>query len=269
MSAPGYTAWETLFPKDETLHTEIEKNPFRLVVVARDGIELRVPVEKAKDRRLILGYDRLDALWESRDSVKGRKNALTAAVNEVWKKRGLKTDYRNESQYWALVCERERRLVAGDVGSEAEAEAESFSAQERAAGFQSDPKVRDVVEKYAMEKAKEELGSRGFASFHNTSDGNCYDYTCERDGILYYVEVKGTQGSGTSVILTKNEVEHWKQYKQTSIAVIVHGVKVDREKEDASGGSVQVCFPWTFEPAALEALQYKWTLSGCPEGPAT
>jgi len=94
---------------------------------------------------------------------------------------------------------------------EGEAEAESFGAQERAAGFQSNPEIRGVVEKYAMAKAEESLRRRGFTDFTDTSKRKCYDYTCGRGGILYYVEVKGTQGSGESVILTKNEVKHWKE----------------------------------------------------------
>src|SRR5207253_2449923 len=93
-------------------------------------------------------------------------------------------------------------------------EADSFHAQERAAGFQSDSTIREVVEKYAMKKAEEELSNLGFRSFDNTSDKKCYDYTCKRNGTLYYVEVKGTQGAGTSVILTKNEVEHSTQHAQ-------------------------------------------------------
>jgi HNH endonuclease len=127
MSASGYTVWETLFPKEEILYTERAKNPFRLLVVARNGIELRVPVkEKAKDRTLILRYDRLDALWKSRDSVKDSKKRLTTSVNEVWKKKGGPgTDYRNEAQYWALVCARERRELRDE-----EANRDVYSPQE-------------------------------------------------------------------------------------------------------------------------------------------
>ena len=94
----------------------------------------------------------------------------------------------------------------------------------------SDLRRNYASEKYAMKKAEEELSNLGFRSFDNTSDKKCYDYTCKRNGTLYYVEVKGTQGAGTSVILTKNEVEHSTQHAQISIAVIVHGVKVDRER---------------------------------------
>lgn len=76
---------------------------------------------------------------------------------------------------------------------EAAAEAESFDAQERNAGFQSNPGIRREVEEYAMDMAKEKLESLGFSDFIRTSKTECYDYICKRDGARYYIEVKGTQ----------------------------------------------------------------------------
>jgi len=159
---------------------------------------------------------------------------------------------------------------------EADAEAESFDVQERAAGFEPNPEIRRIVEDYAMKRAKAELRNLGFNNFTPTAAYKCYDYTCERGGKRYYVEVKGTRGAGASVILTKNEVHHWKKNQETSIAVIVHDVKLAPDGE-ASGGTPRVCLPWTLEPAALdmldvsaavgvlEAIQYKWTVPGHPE----
>jgi hypothetical protein len=161
-----------------------------------------------------------------------------------------------------------RLLLPATAGAnlEAEAEAESFYAQERTAGFQPDSEIRTVVEEYAMKGAKEKLSGPefGFSDFKDTSKAECYDYTCRRDGRLHYVEVKGTQGSGASVILTKNEVEHWKKHPKNSIAVIVHDVKVGLEGGAcrASGGTSCVCLPWVLEPAALEPIQYTWSVPG-------
>jgi hypothetical protein len=147
--------------------------------------------------------------------------------------------------------------------AETDAEFESFDAQERAAGFQSDPQIRRTIEKYAMDVAKDKLSGLGFSNFKNTSAQECYDYTCERDGSLYYVEVKGTQGSGAAVILTKNEVKHGRKYPRHSVAVIVYRVKLEGEPGSlhASGGTSRVCLPWILESVALEPIQYKWTVS--------
>jgi len=117
-----------------------------------------------------------------------------------------------------------------------------------------------------MKRAKEILGNRGFCNFRDTSKSKCYDYTCEKDGILYDVEVKWTQGLGSSVFLTRNEFEHWQQHKQTSIAVVVHDVKLEVHGNSvlANAGEPRVCDPWDIPGESLEPVQYKWSL---PESP--
>jgi hypothetical protein len=122
-----------------------------------------------------------------------------------------------------------------------------------------------------MDVAKTELSSLGFSAFDNTARRTCYDYTCTRNGGLYYVEVKGTRGSGASVILTKGEVDHWNEHRQNSIAVIVHHVTVGSEAgvPRATGGIPWACLPWILESTALKPIQYEWAVSGRLEHPET
>ncbi len=86
---------------------------------------------------------------------------------------------------------------------EAGVEDEILNVLEWAAGFQSNSEIRHLVEEHAMEEAKHELIRLGFEGVHRTAESECYDYACLRDGLRYFVEVKGTQGNGKSVILTK------------------------------------------------------------------
>jgi hypothetical protein len=146
---------------------------------------------------------------------------------------------------------------------ETDAEADAFAAQERVAGFQPSPEIRRLVELHAMRCAQDKLSEMGFGVFHDTSAHECYDLTCERKGELYYVEVKGTQGAGTSVILTANEAEHAMKYPQRSIAVIVSQIEIVDEngKAQAKGGRSRVFLPWTLELASLKPLQYQWNVS--------
>jgi hypothetical protein len=133
-------------------------------------------------------------------------------------------------------------------------------AQERKAGFQSNRKIRAAVEIYAMERAKSELKIRGYRDFKNTSKLKSYDYTCRKEGVLYYVEVKGTQTKGDTVILTKNEVAHANENPDNSMIVIVHHVKVkDGNPPVTNGGEVDIHKRWSPLPNDLVALQYQWT----------
>lgn len=107
----GYAAWAPLFRKAETLSTTFKKNPFVVVAVTRRGIDLSIP-GKVTDRSLTLAYGHLDALWKAKDFLHdclSNRQHLTTTVNGVWKDAGLKLDWVNEAQYWALVCEREKR----------------------------------------------------------------------------------------------------------------------------------------------------------------
>jgi hypothetical protein len=103
-----YAVWGELFPRETTLYTAMRENPFVIRAVTRDGIELSIP-GKTKDKKVVLRYDHLEALWKAREWVKDRianRKKLTTTVNDVWKDRKLQPDYTNESQYWALVCAR-------------------------------------------------------------------------------------------------------------------------------------------------------------------
>jgi hypothetical protein len=81
------------------------------------GIILSVPSKgKGKNRTVLLRYDKLDALWETRQSVWDRlsvRDPFDATIGAVWQKRGLKVDNTNEAQYWAVVSERQRRELDG------------------------------------------------------------------------------------------------------------------------------------------------------------
>jgi hypothetical protein len=132
-----------------------------------------------------------------------RRKLVAKAASAVYAYAGWRRIYRKLFKTEPPAIDPGIIVEGNDSG--AEAEAESFAAQERGAGFQSNPEIRRVVEEYAMDRAQEKLSGLGFSKFKDTSKRHCYDYTCNRGGTLYYVEVKGTQGSGTSVILTKNE----------------------------------------------------------------
>ena len=115
-----------------------------------------------------------------------------------------------------------------------------------------------------MEKAKEELRDQGYSGITRTAERECYDYTCERNGNLYFVEVKGTQTRGASVILTRKEVEHMKLHRSNSIFVIVHSIRVRRDGSsfDVSEGTIRLDAPWILNSDQLEPISFKWAVPG-------
>jgi hypothetical protein len=131
------------------------------------------------------------------------------------------------------VLNYDRVNLLDDPSAEMNLEEAATVAQEKAAGFQSDPKIRKTIEQYAMKKAQEVLEERGFSKFDDTSATKPYDFTCWRKTKKFFVEVKGTQSNGKSVVLTKK--------------VATAGTPVVTEKWDLTQGE-------------LTATQYLWKI---------
>jgi hypothetical protein len=151
----------------------------------------------------------------------------------------------------------DRANLLDDPSSEINLEEEASLAAERAAGFQSDPKVRKTIEQHAMKKAQKALEERGFSKFENTSATKPYDFTCWREEKPFFVEVKGTQTPGKTVILTKNEVEHVKSNPDNCVLVVVYSVKLTGKKT-ATAGMTDVTEKWDLTDGELTATQYLW-----------
>jgi hypothetical protein len=132
-------------------------------------------------------------------------------------------------------------------------------AQERAAGFQSNTAIREAIEKHSMTKARKYLAGKGYSEFKNTAKYECYDYTCEKNDAIHFVEVKGTQTPGTSIILTRNEVKHITTDPSASVLVLVHSINVKGTNPiRVSGGNIIVRESWKLNERELVPMHYMW-----------
>lgn len=74
-------------------------------------------------------------------------------------------------------------------------------------GMMSDPEKRRFVERIAMEHAKRHFRSKGFTVV-DVSRNRSFDLECRHGGQKLHVEVKGTGGDGSAIILTEREFHH-------------------------------------------------------------
>jgi hypothetical protein len=145
--------------------------------------------------------------------------------------------------------------------AENETDSAASIAQEQAAGFQSNPRIRKAIEAFAMSKAQAFLKSKGYINLKNTAKFKPYDYTCERADKSFFVEVKGTQTSGKTLVLTNGEFRHANKYPESCLLVLVHSVRVSGKiKVKVSGGSIEVRAPWKLRSEDLTPIQYIWTV---------
>lgn len=132
----------------------------------------------------------------------------------------------------------------------------------KAQGFLSDAELRKVIEKYAMGKARTCFEGRGY-SVKDCSSRESYDYVITKDSEELFVEVKGTQSSGHDIILTNNEVEHFRKNSDRGILFILHSVQVQRDSDPPkpSGGKEAVLFPWDVDSmGSLEPITFRYRL---------
>jgi hypothetical protein len=122
-----------------------------------------------------------------------------------------------------------------------------------AQGFKTNPAIRNTVEQYAVEQARDHYENHGFRVHEH---GRPFDLKCENGGNVLYVEVKGTQTSGGEVILTPNEVD-FAQKNQMELFVL-HSVQVTLRKNRciARGGVVRVVSPWRPQRAQLQPIAF-------------
>jgi hypothetical protein len=133
------------------------------------------------------------------------------------------------------------------------------STVERAAGFQSNPRIRRAIEDYAMNRAMKWLAENGFNP-RDKHKNNPYDILCAAAGADLYVEVKGTQDAGTAISLTPREVEHVRKHRNSAL-FIVHSVKVKGKRSpEVSAGEELFIEQWDISAGKLEPRGYTFHL---------
>lgn len=130
-------------------------------------------------------------------------------------------------------------------------------------GFRMDPQQRRAIEQHAMEMAKAYFKEHGWTTIDDVSLRKSYDLHCSRaDGSELRVEVKGTTGTGATVLLTPNEVTHAHKHHPNVALFIVANVALSsvEGKPLVSGGDVIVHEPWKLEDEGLTAIGYEYAV---------
>jgi hypothetical protein len=145
---------------------------------------------------------------------------------------------------------------AGTIAPAAERPASASPSQ----GFGLSPTERRVVERHAQSLAERHYAGLGY-EVRDVSATQCYDLSCVTSRNELRVEVKGTTGSGEAVILTRNEVEHAREFGPRMALFIVSRIQLSERDGmvTASGGEVRVIEPWDVAVGVLEPIQYQYT----------
>ncbi|MGO9229971.1 MAG: protein NO VEIN domain-containing protein [Bryobacteraceae bacterium] len=140
--------------------------------------------------------------------------------------------------------------------------------QDNDEGYQSDLRIRKAIEKHAMKVAQDHYEKEQYKVDPEKHKNEPYDMECKKDESTLHestlhVEVKGTQGSGERIILTRREVEHASKHRME--LCVVSGIKV--EKGEASGGEPTFYPEWNPKDKykdKMECIAYRCTLHKRP-----
>ena len=129
-------------------------------------------------------------------------------------------------------------------------------------GYLADAKRRKIVEDYAMVVARRQLERRKFKNIRDVSQQKKWgcDYLANLDGQQYFIEVKGSSGDGSSVILTKNEVKTSEKNPGRSALIVVPSVRINDDLATQEVETVAFIAPWSIEKSDLEATEYRYTV---------
>jgi hypothetical protein len=110
-----------------------------------------------------------------------------------------------------------------------------------------------------MEVAAAHFRNNGW-TVEDVSAASSYDLLCwhEKKKLLRRVEVKGSTGAASAVMLTRNEVLQARADPQAATLAIVHGIRLDRAGAKAAGGTLRIINPWKPDEGSLRPIAYRY-----------
>ncbi|WP_239015554.1 protein NO VEIN domain-containing protein [Archangium violaceum] len=127
-------------------------------------------------------------------------------------------------------------------------------------GFSSNTQMRKAVELYAMKRAREYFHEQGFSSIEDVSSRMPFDLHAKDETREVFIEVKGTQSAGSSVFLTRNEVEFARNNKSRMVLFVLHSIQMSEDQGEPLGGVQTVFWPWDVDGGTLAPIQYVYGL---------
>ncbi|WP_334188933.1 MrcB family domain-containing protein [Noviherbaspirillum sp.] len=118
---------------------------------------------------------------------------------------------------------------------------------------------KTAVELHAMATIRAALAERGFTDIEDMSAKESYDFAAKKDGIDWFVEVKGTTSAyANSFLLTANELALHQENKGRTVLAIVYDIDINRDGGDptATGGRLSIDIPWDPDQWEFKATAY-------------
>jgi hypothetical protein len=130
-------------------------------------------------------------------------------------------------------------------------------------GWRVSAEERRALELYAVSAATSYFVSEGY-DVKNVGGSKSWDLECTKGQKKLRVEVKGTTGNGSEVLLTVNEVDHAKNARVELALYVLAGIKLGKGrggKPVCRGGRGTAYWPWRINAdGMLSAVGWSYSL---------
>jgi len=131
-------------------------------------------------------------------------------------------------------------------------------ADETGQGHSNDPEVRLKVENAAQDRLMAHYRRLGW-KVSDTRANSPYDALATRGNETVYLEAKGTRSAGTSVLVTRGEVEHARANRGRCVMGVWSGIEFDDAGEVRPESGEFRVVPFDPDSGALTIIGYEWT----------
>jgi hypothetical protein len=227
----------------------------------RQGIEPRGIVGAGKFRSSVSPGEHWDGsggsanyAWVDWDSIVGSENPLPLAAlkrampQHNWEPQGSGTHIpiAETAILEGLWTDHVRKVRAGSGGGQAR---------------QLDAERRKKTEDAAQQRLMQHYRDRGW-HVEDTHIGNPFDARATKGAESRYLEAKGTTTPGSTVIVTRNEIEHARQHRGECVIGIWSDISFDSNGDVAPLSGVFRIIAWEPKNAELFPIAYDWKVGG-------
>lgn len=133
-------------------------------------------------------------------------------------------------------------------------------------GASGQARQRDAVRRHAVEEAAQKWLEKEFRDagwfVEDTHIGNPFDARATKNGRTVYLEAKGTQTPGGTVIVTRNEIAHALSHPGDCFIGVWSGIRFGTNGRVDPQSGTKTVRDWRPAQNALAPIAYDWTVGG-------
>lgn len=168
----------------------------------------------------------------------------------------------DKPKHFHLILKDKNESLSEDLAVSEAVEAVRTKRTSKGQGISISPVLRRQIELHAMTAATSYFKDLGY-NVEDVSSANPYDLLAVRGKSRLYIEVKGTQTAGDTILLTPGEVNFARSNVKSMALFVLHSINVTEKHGEftVSGGEHRLFKPWNLNSGELIPVGYSYSPS--------